>query len=111
MIESILISGLNCTSLLNESSAIALAYGFQKLKDFQEKVPRIVAFIDLGHSQSTIFFAEFTKNLVRVISVLTDRFCGAREFDYLIAEKLSYEFQKKFHIYIYIHFHNLVKNY
>ena len=98
MIESILISGLNCTSLLNESSAIALAYGFQKLKDFQEKVPRIVAFIDLGHSQSTIFFAEFTKNLVRVISVSTERFCGAREFDYLIAEKLSYEFQKRYGI-------------
>ena len=59
MLESILISGLNCTSLLNESSAISLAYGFQKLKEFHETNPRLVAFIDFGHSQTTIFFAEF----------------------------------------------------
>ena len=95
MIESILIGGLNCISLLNESSAIALAYGFQKLKELNDKSPRIVAFIDFGHSQSTIFFAEFTKNLFKVLSVSTDRFCGARDFDYLIAEKLAYEFQKR----------------
>ena len=96
MIESILIGGLNCISLLNESSAISLAYGFQKLKEFNENSPRIVAFIDFGHSQSTIFFAQFTKNLVKVVSVSTDRFCGARDFDYLIAEKLAYEFQKRY---------------
>ena len=96
MIESVLIGGLNCTSLLNESSAIALAYGFQKLKEFQDDKPRLVAFIDLGHSQATIFFAEFTKKLVKVISVSTERFCGAREFDYLIAEQIAYEFQKRY---------------
>ena len=96
MLESISIGGLNCTSLLNESSAISLAYGFQKLKEFQEKVPRLVAFIDLGHSQTTIFYSEFTKNFIKVISVSSERFCGAREFDYLIAEKLAYEFQKRY---------------
>ena len=96
MLESILIGGLNCISLLNESSAIALAYGFQKLKEFNDNNPRLVAFIDLGHSQSTIFFAEFTKKLVKVVSVTSERFCGAREFDYLIAEKVGYEFQKRY---------------
>ena len=98
MLESILISGLNCTSLLNESSAISLAYGFQKLKEFHETNPRLVAFIDFGHSQTTIFFAEFTKKLVKVVSVTSERFCGARDLDYLIAEQLSYEFQKRYGI-------------
>ena len=93
MLESVLIGGLNCTSLLNESSAISLAYGFQKLKEFQDDTPpRLVSFIDLGHSQTTIFFAEFTKKLVKIVSVSTERFCGAREFDYLIAEQIAYEF-------------------
>ena len=96
MLESILIGGLNCISLLNESSAIALAYGFQKLKEFNDNNPRLVAFIDLGHSQSTIFFAEFTKKLVKVVSVTSERFCGAREFDYLVAENIGYEFQKRY---------------
>ena len=98
MLESILISGLNCSSLLNESSAIALAYGFQKLKELDENNPRLVAFIDLGHSQTTIFFAEFTKKVVKVVSVTSERFCGARDFDYLIAEELSYGFQKRYGI-------------
>ena len=96
MLESISIGGLNCTSLLNESSAISLAYGFQKLKEFQDKTPRLVAFIDLGHSHTNIFYSEFTKNFIKVVSVSSERFCGAREFDYLIAEKLAYEFQKRY---------------
>ena len=37
MIEAIEIGGLNCRALLNESSAITLAYGFQKLKEFDEE--------------------------------------------------------------------------
>ena len=97
MLESVLIGGLNCTSLLNESSAISLAYGFQKLKEFRDDTPpRLVAFVDFGHSKTTIFFSEFTKKLVKVVSVSSERFCGAREFDYLIAEQIAYEFQKRY---------------
>ncbi len=96
MLEAIEIGGLNCTALLNESSAITFAYGFQKLKEFDEEKPRTVAFVDFGHSSCTIFFSQFTKKLVKVISVSSERFCGAREFDYLIAQKLSEDFEKKY---------------
>jgi len=96
MIEAIEIGGLNCRALLNESSAITLAYGFQKLKEFDEEKMRTVAFIDLGHSTCNIFFSQFNKKLVKVISVTSERFCGAREFDYLIAQKLSEDFEKKY---------------
>ena len=92
MLDSINISGLNCFSLLNESSAIAIHYAFQKLKEIDS---RIVCFIDLGHSHLTISYAQFTKKEIRILSVNTERFCGARDLDYLIAEKISYEFQKK----------------
>ena len=96
LVESIQIGGLNCTALLNESSAITFAYGFGKLKEFDEEKPRTVAFVDLGHSSCNIFFSQFTKKLVKVISVSTERFCGGREFDYLIAQKLSDDFEKKY---------------
>ena len=96
MIEAVSIGGLTCTSLLNESSAITLAYAFSKMKEFEEDKPRTVAFIDLGHASCNIFFSQFTKKKVKVISVSSERFCGAREFDYLIAKKLSDEFEKKF---------------
>ena len=96
MLEAIEIGGLKCTALLNESSAITFAYAFQKMKEFEEDKPRTVAFVDLGHSSCNIFFSTFTKKNVKVISVTGERFCGAREFDYLIAEKLSEDFEKKF---------------
>ena len=95
MLDSIYISGLNCIALLNESSAISMNYAFQKMKEFQNN-KRTVAFIDLGHSQLTIFYAEFTKEFINIISVTSERFCGARDLDFLIAEKVGYEFQKKY---------------
>ena len=95
MVESIGIGGLQCSGLLNESSAITLAYAFSKMKEFDEEKPRTVAFIDLGHASCNIFFSQFTKKKVKVISVSSERFCGAREFDYLIAEKLSELFLRK----------------
>ena len=97
MLDSLYISGLDCIALLNESSAISINYAFQKMKEFENN-KRAVAFIDLGHSQLTIFYAEFTKESINILSVTSERFCGARDLDYLIAEKLSYEFQKKFGI-------------
>ena len=92
MLDSINISGLNCFSLLNESSAIAIHYAFQKLKELDS---RIVCFIDFGHSHLTISYAQFTKKVIKILLVNSERFCGARDLDYLIAEKISYEFQKQ----------------
>ena len=92
MLDSINISGLNCFSLLNESSAIAIHYAFQKLKELNS---RIVCFIDFGHSHLTISYVQFTKKEIKILLVNSERFCGARDLDYLIAEKISYEFQKK----------------
>ena len=96
MVEALEIGGLQCTALLNESSAITLTYGFHKLKEFDEEKYRTVAFVDLGHSTCNIFFSQFNKKNVKVISVSSERFCGAREFDYLIAQKLAEDFEKKY---------------
>ena len=68
------------------------------MKELDNNNPRTVAFVDLGHSQLTIFYAEFTKKSINILSVSSERFCGARDLDFLIAEKTSYEFQKKYGI-------------
>ena len=95
MLNSIYISGLNCLSLLNESSAISINYAYKELSTLNENIPRLVCFIDFGHSHLTICYTEFTKKTIKVLSVSSERFCGARDMDYLIAEKISYEFQKQ----------------
>ena len=96
MLEAIEIGGLKCTALLNESSAITFAYAFQKMKEFEEDKPRTVAFVDLGHASCNIFFSTFTKKDVKIVSVTGERFCGAREFDFLIAQILAEDFEKKY---------------
>ena len=92
MLESIKIGGLNCLGLLNESSAICLVYGIQRLKEFDSNNKRIVIFIDFGHSHTSIILCSFTDKNFKIESVLSERFCGARDLDYLISEKVSYAF-------------------
>ena len=53
------IAGLRCLRLINESTAIALQYGFFRKKDLDAKEERRVAFIDLGNSKTTITIASF----------------------------------------------------
>jgi heat shock protein 4 len=96
MIDALTIADLSCSSLINESSAIALNYGLFRRAQFDDTKPRIVGFIDFGHADASIFFASFTKNHQKVISVTSERFCGAREFDHLIMEKMSEVFKKKY---------------
>jgi heat shock protein 4 len=96
MIDALSIADLSCSSLINESSAIALNYGLFRRAQFDDTKPRIVGFIDFGHADSCIFFGSFTKNNQKVISVTSERFCGAREFDYLIMEQMSALFKKKY---------------
>jgi len=96
MIEAINIADLNCTALINESSAVALAYGFFKRNQFEADKPRIVAFVDMGTSKTTISYVSFSKTNQKVLSVTSDRFCGGREFDLSLAKFFSDIFKKKY---------------
>ena len=60
-LDSMRIAGLNCLRIINESSAIALCYGFQKANELDATTPRAVAFVDMGHSKLTVTIAEFLK--------------------------------------------------
>lgn len=96
LIEALNIADLNCTALINESSAVALAYGFFKRTQFEADKPRIVGFIDMGQSKTTISYVSFTKTHQKVLSVTSERFCGAREFDLNLAKFFSDIFNKKY---------------
>lgn len=81
---------------MNESTAIALNYGFFRKQDLPEKDPRNVVFVDLGHSKLTVTIASFLKGKMRIIIHNSDRNLGARNMDYILVEKLGEEFTKKF---------------
>lgn len=90
------IANLKCIRLINESTAIALNYGFFRKADLPEKEPgRNVVFVDLGHSKCTVTIASFLKGKMRIIIHNSDRNLGARNMDTLLVEKLGEEFTKK----------------
>ena len=53
--------------LINESTAIALSYGFFRTTEFDPKRPRIVCFVDFGHSKLTVTFASFLPAGTKII--------------------------------------------
>ena len=48
------IAGIKCVRLINENTACALTYGFFRKADLDADKPRVVAFVDFGHSKLTV---------------------------------------------------------
>lgn len=92
------IAGLNCLRLLNETTAIALSYGFYKT-DFPapEEKPRNVIFVDFGHSSIQVAAVAFNKGKLKVLATASD-LVGGRDIDILLAEHFSNEFVQKYKI-------------
>lgn len=90
------IAGLKCIRLINDSTAIAINYGFFRKADLPDKDPRYVAFVDLGHSKTTVTIASFVKGKVRIVIHKSDRNLGARNMDALLVDILGEEFNKKY---------------
>lgn len=94
--DAIEIAGLKCPRIINESTAIALNYGFFKRKDFNKVTPKTVCFVDFGHCKTTVTFASFSPDKVKIVCHHSDRNLGGRDFDYVIMQKLGAEFENKF---------------
>lgn len=96
LLDAAQIAGLKCQRVINESTALALQYGFFRKRDLDPKEERIVAFVDYGHSKTTITIAGFLQDQTRVICHKSDRNLGAREWDWDISKIIGAEFEKKF---------------
>jgi heat shock protein 4 len=96
LVDAAEIAGLKCLRVINESTAIAYNYGFFRKGDLSKDEERIVAFIDMGHSKTTITIAGFKCQEARIIVHKSDRNLGGRDCDYQIMQKLGEEFLAKF---------------
>ncbi|XP_074011338.1 heat shock 70 kDa protein 4L isoform X2 [Numenius arquata] len=91
------IAGLNCLKLMNETTAVALAYGIYKqdLPALEEK-PRNVVFVDMGHSAYQVSICAFNKGKLKVLATTFDPFVGGRNFDEALVDYFSEEFKTKY---------------
>jgi molecular chaperone DnaK len=83
------IAGLDVKRIINEPTAAALAYGFDKKKD-----QKIVVF-DFGGGTFDVSVLEVGDNVVEVKSTGGDHSMGGRDIDYAIINYLADEFKKE----------------
>lgn len=82
------IAGLNVRRIINEPTAAALAYGFDKNKDQK------IAVYDLGGGTFDVSILEVGDNVVEVKATNGDTHLGGDNFDIRILEWLIAEFKK-----------------
>ncbi|XP_029349467.1 heat shock 70 kDa protein 4L isoform X3 [Echeneis naucrates] len=91
------IAGLNCLRLINDTTAVALAYGIYK-QDLPtpEERPRNVVFVDMGHSSFQVSITAFNKGKLKVLSTAFDLYLGGRNFDEALVDYFCEEFKGKY---------------
>uniref|UniRef100_A0A1A8PCK7 Heat shock protein 4b n=1 Tax=Nothobranchius rachovii TaxID=451742 RepID=A0A1A8PCK7_9TELE len=97
VIDAAQIAGLNCLRLMNETTAVALAYGIYKqdLPAPEEKA-RNVVFVDLGHSGYQTSVCAFNKGKLKVLATACDPLLGGKDFDEVLVKHFCEEFGKKY---------------
>ncbi|KAF4084020.1 hypothetical protein AMELA_G00124060 [Ameiurus melas] len=97
MIDASQIAGLNCLKLINDTTAVALAYGIYKqdLPNPEEK-PRNVVFVDIGHSSYQVSIVSFNKGKLKVLATAFDPYFGGRNFDEAVVEYFCEEFKVRY---------------
>uniref|UniRef100_H3CU62 Heat shock protein 4b n=1 Tax=Tetraodon nigroviridis TaxID=99883 RepID=H3CU62_TETNG len=96
VLDAAQIAGLNCLRLMNETTAVALAYGIYKqdLPAPEEKA-RNVVFVDLGHSGYQTSVA-FNKGKLKILSTASDPELGGKDFDEALVKHFCEEFASKY---------------
>ncbi|KAK2873149.1 hypothetical protein QQF64_017105 [Cirrhinus molitorella] len=91
------IAGLNCLRLMNDTTAVALAYGIYK-QDLPapEEKPRTVVFVDVGHASYQVSVCAFNKGKLKVLGSAFDPELGGKDFDEVLVKYFCEEFAKKY---------------
>ncbi|XP_056106278.1 heat shock 70 kDa protein 4b [Rhinichthys klamathensis goyatoka] len=97
VIDAAQIAGLNCLRLMNETTAVALAYGIYKqdLPTPEEK-PKTVVFVDIGHSGYQVSVCAFNKGKLKILATAFDAEMGGKYFDEKLVKHFCDEFAVKY---------------
>jgi molecular chaperone DnaK len=82
------VAGLKVLRIINEPTAAALAYGFEKAKE--EKI----LVYDLGGGTFDVTVLEVSKETIEVLSTSGDTHLGGKDFDRALIEYIIREFKK-----------------
>ncbi|XP_028406381.1 97 kDa heat shock protein-like [Dendronephthya gigantea] len=99
MLDAAHTASLNCLRIMNDTTAVALAYGIYK-QDLPEEnaKSRNVAFIDFGHASLQTSIAAFNKGKLKILSTASDSSLGGRDFDEKLVEHFCDDFKTRYKI-------------
>ncbi|KAG2381458.1 hypothetical protein C9374_006447 [Naegleria lovaniensis] len=89
------IAGLNVIRVMHDVTAAALSYGIYK--DFTDE-PQYIAFVDVGHHDTSVYVIEFKKSQLRVVSCASDPHLGAYAFEKALFDYFVEEIKKKYNM-------------
>ncbi|EFC50714.1 predicted protein [Naegleria gruberi] len=87
------IAGLNVIRVMHDVTAAALGYGIYK--DFPEEAQNI-AFVDVGHLDTSVYIIEFKKSQLRVLSCASDPNLGAYALEKALYDHYVEEIKTKY---------------
>ena len=91
------IAGLNVLRIINEPTAAAFAYGFDKMEETQKNV----IIIDCGGGTTDISLLEITNGIVEVKATSGNNHLGGEDIDNILVKYIIDEFFKKHKINLY----------
>lgn len=93
------IAGLNFR-LINDHTALAFNYGIYKASDLPklEEQPKLVAFVDCGHSGIQASLVTFNTGRAKILSAVHDLSVGGIYFDALLRDHFTAIFKDKYKI-------------
>ncbi|XP_035233858.1 97 kDa heat shock protein-like [Stegodyphus dumicola] len=97
ILDSAEIAGLNVLKLMNEPTAVALAYGFYR-QDLPEDKPKNVVFVDLGNSALQVTACAFTKGKLKILGSTWNRTLGGRDFDNVLVKHFVNDFNDRYNL-------------
>ena len=84
------VARLNCVQVIPDHFAVAKTYGYMNKKQLNAlKEPRVVCFINMGHSYSSVTFVEYNNDEGKILDFMTSQNLGARDFDYEMMKYLE----------------------
>lgn len=70
-------------------------YGIFRKSDLIDEKPRLVAFVDFGHSKTSVFVANIWKNKAEILYEKNEKNLGVRDLDHNLMQHLITVFDKK----------------
>ncbi|CAL8069442.1 unnamed protein product [Calicophoron daubneyi] len=97
LLEAARLAGLDNVELLNETTAICIAYAFNTTdSQHEQSSENIVAFVLMGYRSTQVCVCAFRQGQITILATSHNRNLGGRNFDYLIFDYLKKNFDEKY---------------